>query len=222
VFSDLIRLLSQLDQIALEELDRVRAAGVKFGLVVADAGYGSADFRKALSARNLIWAVGVPRVQRASPIRVLSCPRQKVYPLGVRVLPPPEHFRGRKPKHPVVTEDRISVDGPVRSRADHLPGDEVWVVGERRSTGEREFYLTNHCANAPLLTLVTAIKTRWACEQAHQQLKEELGLDHFEGRSWCGLHQAVLVMIAFAFLQHLRLRGVARAPSLKGDVGPPV
>ena len=45
------------------------------------------------------------------------------------------------------------------------------------------------------------------CEQAHQQMKEELGLDHFEGRSWSGLHHhALLTMIAFAFLQHLRRR----------------
>ncbi|HLW92645.1 MAG TPA: IS701 family transposase, partial [Roseiarcus sp.] len=43
-------------------------------------------------------------------------------------------------------------------------------------------------------------------EQAHQQLKEELGLDHFEGRSWKGLHRhALMSMIAFAFLQHRRL-----------------
>jgi hypothetical protein len=45
------------------------------------------------------------------------------------------------------------------------------------------------------------------CEQAHQQMKEELGLDHFEGRSWTGLHRhALMTMIAFCFLQHLRLR----------------
>jgi len=43
-------------------------------------------------------------------------------------------------------------------------------------------------------------------EQAHQQLKEELGLDHFEGRTWTGLHHhALLSLISFAFLQHLRL-----------------
>ena len=45
------------------------------------------------------------------------------------------------------------------------------------------------------------------CEQAHQQLKEELGLGHFEGRSWRGLHRhALLTLIAYLFLQHLRLR----------------
>ncbi len=56
--------------------------------------------------------------------------------------------------------------------------------------------------------LAAAIKARWVCEQAHRQLKNELGLDHFEGRSWLGLHHhALLCLIAFCFLQHLRLRG---------------
>src|SRR4029450_10234647 len=47
--------------------------------------------------------------------------------------------------------------------------------------------------------LAATIKARWVCEQAHQQLKEELGLDHFEGRSWTGLHRhALMTMIARA------------------------
>jgi SRSO17 transposase len=61
-------------------------------------------------------------------------------------------------------------------------------------------------ASASRSKIVSAIKARWTCEQAHQQMKEELGLDHFEGRSWLGLHHhALLTMIAFGFLQHLRL-----------------
>jgi hypothetical protein len=49
------------------------------------------------------------------------------------------------------------------------------------------------------------------CEQAHQQLKEELGLDHFEGRSWQGLHRhALMTMIAYTFLQHRRLAAARR------------
>src|SRR5262245_55395712 len=52
-------------------------------------------------------------------------------------------------------------------------------------------------------SLAATIKARWICEQVHQQLKEELGLDHFEGRSWHGLHRhALMTMIAYAFLQH--------------------
>ena len=59
--------------------------------------------------------------------------------------------------------------------------------------------------------LAATIKARWICEQAHQQLKEELGLDHFEGRSWQGLHRhALMTMIAYAFLQHRRLAAARR------------
>ena len=58
---------------------------------------------------------------------------------------------------------------------------------------------------------LAAIKARWICEQAHQQLKEELGLDHFEGRSWAGLHRhCLMTMIAFAFLQSPRLKAAGR------------
>jgi SRSO17 transposase len=66
-----------------------------------------------------------------------------------------------------------------------LPGAEVWLVCERRSN-ERKYYLTNHPAKAPLVELVAAIKAR--CEQGHQQMKEELGLDHCECRNWHALH----------------------------------
>src|SRR5215469_4555875 len=82
--------------------------------------------------------------------------------------------------------------------AQHLPGEEVWVIGEHRSTAERKYYLSILPADTPLKQLAGAIKARWICEQAHQQLKEELGLDHFEGRSWTGLHRhALMTMIAY-------------------------
>ena len=75
------------------------------------------------------------------------------------------------------------------------------------------------------MTLVRAIKARWACEQAHQQLKDELGLDHFEGRSWLGLHHhALLTLMAFAWLQHHRLNSAAQAgkkTSPRAAPGPP-
>lgn len=61
-------------------------------------------------------------------------------------------------------------------------------------------------------TLIRAIKARWACEQAHQQRKDELGLDHYEGRSWLGLHHHVLLtMMAFTYLQHRRLASQLQA-----------
>jgi SRSO17 transposase len=52
-----------------------------------------------------------------------------------------------------------------------------------RPSGEKKYYLANLPAKTSMRTLAAIIKARWICEQAHQQLKEELGLDHFEGRS---------------------------------------
>ncbi len=96
-------------------------------------------------------------------------------------------------------------------RVQRMPGEEVWLVGERRSTGEQKYYVSNLPPDASLKKLAATIKARWVCEQAHQQLKEELGLDHFEGRSWTGLHRhALMTMIAYAFLQSRRLKAAGR------------
>ena len=216
--------------IALLELDRVRAAGVTFGAVLADAGYGaSAEFRQALTARGLTWAVGIGRIQKVFPAHVrLRIPRPG--PTGGRprrhgvpshvsrsaeAVLAPARWRSvswrtgtRGPLRAQFAAVRVRVaDGIRAAKGQHLPGDLAWLVGEWRASGARKYYLTNHPAGTSLSTLAAAIKARWVCEQAHQQLKEELGLDHFEGRSWLGLHHhALFTMLAFTFLQHQRLR----------------
>jgi SRSO17 transposase len=219
-------------EIALAEIDRLLKAGLNFGTVLADAGYGvSAPFRQGLSARGLTWAVGIAG-------------RQKVYPAQV-ALTWPEAGRGRPRKNPLpdplsqpaeamlaqtswtelswrtgtkgslkasfaAVRVRVADGTPQRildKGQQHLPGEEAWLVGEHRVSGERKYYLSNLSADVDLATLAATIKARWVCEQAHQQMKEELGLDHFEGRSWAGLHRhALMTMIAFAFLQHRRLQ----------------
>jgi SRSO17 transposase len=115
-------------------------------------------------------------------------------------------------------------DGPPQRILDkgqqHMPGEWAWLIGEWRSSGERKYYLSNFPADSNLKTLAAAIKARWVCEQAHQQMKEELGLDHFEGRSWQGLHRhALMTMIAYAFLQHKRLKQAKREKKIHR--GPP-
>jgi SRSO17 transposase len=81
-------------------------------------------------------------------------------------------------------------------------------VGDRQASrlGEKKCYLVNLPAEIDLRRLTAIVMARWLCEQAHLQLKEEFGLDHFEGRSWHGLHRhALMTMIAYAFLQHCRI-----------------
>jgi SRSO17 transposase len=192
-------------EIALAEIDRAMAAGVRFGCVLADAGYGlSAPFRRGLTARGLAWAVGIPR-------------HLKVYPVGVKLIwPVAQRGRPRKRYIPDIlsrpaediladakwqtvswrngTKGRLKArfaavrvriaDGPPQRIKDkgqqHLPGEEAWLIGEHRASGEKKYYLANLPAATDLRTLAATIKARWICEQAHQQLKEELGLDHFE------------------------------------------
>ena len=74
-------------EIALEEIDRLRAAGLRFGCVLADAGYGlSAPFRQALSERGLAWAVGIPRTQKVYPSDVTM-----IFPVARRGRPRKRH-----------------------------------------------------------------------------------------------------------------------------------
>ena len=218
-------------EIALAEIDRVTAAGVRFGCVLADAGYGlSAPFRHGLTARNLAWAVGIPR-------------HLKVYPVDVRLIwPVAKRGRPRRRYIPDIlsmpAEDmladakwqmvswRTGTKGKLKAcfarpsarcpaadqvRAATSAGRRSLAFGELRASGEKKYYLANLPAATDLRTLAATIKARWICEQAHQQLKEELGLDHFEGRSWQGLHRhALMTMLAFAFLQFRRLKRARR------------
>jgi SRSO17 transposase len=219
-------------EIAIKEIDRIKGAGVRFGCVLADAGYGlSAPFRQALSTRGLCWAVGIPFKQKVYPADVAL-----VFPVAGRGRPRKRHIpdsqsvaaetmlaeaswrtlswrrgtKGRLAARFAAVRVRVA-DGPPQRIGDmgaqHMPGEEVWLIGERRSNGERKYYLSNQPPETPLKALAATIKARWICEQAHQQLKEELGLDHFEGRSWTGLQRhALMTMIAYAFLQSRRLQ----------------
>jgi len=221
-------------RIALDEVDRVLASGARFGWVLADAEYGrAAEFRHGLAGRELAYAVGVLPVQQvypadvtlAFPEKATGRPRKHPVPSAASVAAAeliearPGAFRAvswrtgtKGPLRAEFAAVRVRVaDGPVAAGGRHLPGDEAWLVGEHRASGEKKYYLSNLPPDASLETLAALIKARWVCGQVHQQLKDELGLDHFEGRSWRGLHHhALLCLLAFAFLQHLRLGGKKR------------
>ena len=220
-------------EIALAELDRVRASGAQFGEVLTDAGYGvCGELRQGLTQRELRWTAGIP------------CDFQ-VYPPDVTLLMATPKGRGRPPKHPApsapsVRADRMieslgtrafrtirwrdgtkgplearfaatrvrPADGATTTRGRRNPGESRWLICEERANGERKYHLLNHPDGVSRETLAASVKARWVCEQAHQQMKQELGLDHYEGRSWLGLHHhCLLTMISFAFLQHPRLAG---------------
>ncbi|MBI0535361.1 IS701 family transposase [Roseomonas sp. KE2513] len=220
--------------IALAELDRVASVGARFGCVLVDAEYGmSAEFRRGMKARRLRWAVAVPGGITAVPASAAS--RSRPAMLGARAQGAEEAPRPiqsmlaeaswwqltwqRRADEwlPVkvaasfaalrarLAEEKAGLDeGAVRD----LPGGQVWIIGERRDGGEARHYASNLPAGSSLRTLAGTVKGRWVAERALQLLREELGLDDFEGRSWVGLHRhALMSMLAYAFLQQEGLAG---------------
>src|SRR3954471_992698 len=219
-------------EIALAEIDRVREAGLRFSCVLADAGFGSSPaFRHGLDERDLAWAGGIAGTQLVYPSTVKLRPaytptgRPAKHPLPNR---PPcsaaemlETRRWRRitwrngtkgPLNARFAAVRVRVaDGPLNVEGIRLPGEELWLIGEWRDSGETKYYLSNLPKRTALRRLVATVKARWSCEQVHQQLKQELGLGDFEGRSWTGLHRhALMTCIAFAWLQHRRLKAAGR------------
>ncbi len=199
---------------------------------LAEAGFAlSAPCWHARSARGLSRAVGIAFNQKVSPAGV-----KMIFPIAKRDRPRQQQIpdtksitaqamletakwrkvswrrriKGALSERFAAVRVRIADGPPTRIRgmgAQHLSEEEVWVIGEHRSSGERKYYLSNLPAEASLKQLAGAIKARSLCEQTHQQLKEELGLDHIEERSRAGLHWCALTsMIAYAFLQSRRLK----------------
>jgi SRSO17 transposase len=219
-------------QIALELLDQVRAEGWPGRLVVADSGYGtSGPFRRELEARGLYYVVGVteqmivfaeePRWEWPDPaVRGRRAPRSR--PRLAKDSPQPvtlAELAARTPLRRVTW--RRGTKGPLSARfawlrvwpaygwaAGECAGAHPhWLLIEQREDGSVRYAFSNLPANTPRLAAVRYWRSRWPVEQGYQQMKEELGLDHFEGRSWHGFHRhVVLVMLAYGFLTLERMR----------------
>lgn len=217
--------------IALSLLDRVRGT-VPHQAVVMDSAYGdSRDFLGALDARDepfiaqisgelSFWpaAVKTAAVSRAARGRRLKHPvvadaRQR--PLSARGWGEAlmrERPAGHTVTLPLGRPRTVSVWAQRVREADaqgrRRPGKERWLLIERAGEDRIAWYVSNLPPQTPVETLVALAHKRWTVEQGYQQLKEELGLDHFEGRSWPGLHHHVaLCFMAFGFLLLLRKEG---------------
>ena len=89
--------------------------------------------------------------------------------------------------------------------------EEVWLIIERRKKDEEQYelryFFSNMPQDMPTLEMVRLFHERFWIEQGYQQLKEELGLDHHEGRSWTGWRRHVLlVILAFGYLTLQRIQ----------------
>lgn len=214
-------------RIGLALVDRVRRLGVPHRAVLADADYGrSSEFRAALREREEAYAVGVqPHSLWVFPLTVEG--RSRGPALGVRRLLaelPPSSWKttrwGSGTKGPLVMErarTRVEVchQDPHHSGHPQLPsGERAWLVFERRSN-ETKAYLLWGLDDLTLRQQARILRARWPIEQGYQQMKEEPGLDHFEGRTWPGWHHHVtMVSLAHALLMTLRAEEGRRGGAL--------
>jgi len=198
--------------LGLALLDQALAWGLRPGIVLSDSGYGdSYQWRAALRKRTLTYCVqveGKTGVWRKAPGRN-RMPR----PISLTEL-----ARRLPAKAWRTLTWREGSKGKQRSRfamvvvwAAHgwRPGEQIvrvpetvlieWPAG---SDQPEKFWLSNLSPKEGLRPLVRTAKARWRIELDYRQLKEELGLDHFEGRSWLGWHHHVtMVTLAYAFLR---------------------
>jgi SRSO17 transposase len=221
-------------RMALEQIDLASANQVPHRAVVADSGYGNVpEFRKGLVERGKCYVVGVysntevfleaPAIKLAPlPENKRGRPRKrpqvnpepvKVSELGEKVGEEAwEHLelrRNSKGKPLVIEAVSLRVWPAIGYQKGNLP-EEVWLIIERRKreTGgwELRYFFSNMPLGQPTIEMVRVFHERYWIEQGYQQLKEELGLDHHEGRSWIGWHRHVLlVFLAYGYLTHLRL-----------------
>ena len=217
---------------ALTLLRQVRAAGLDVTAVVADAEFGDCTaLRRALHALGLPYALGVsshltvfegtlqtqpPRQTGHGPVAVRPCLAPGVTAISVRALATATPTRAWR-----TVSWRNGTHAPWRARfwacrvtpahdwRTRRVAPAIWLLCQRDlgATPETKYYFVHLPATASLKALVRLAHQRWAIEQQYAELKDELGLDHFEGRSFHGWHRhVVLTAIAYAFIQRERQR----------------
>jgi len=216
-------------EIALDQIRAAHAAGLPRGSVLMDAGYGShSDLRAAVTALGLPYVAGILSNTTVWAPGTGPLPPKASTPGRGQ---PSKRLRRDGEHRPVKVKDlafglpakawrtitwREGTNVPLRSRFARLrvriarrdfertePWPEEWLLIEWPK-GEKEptkYWLSTLPANIGFARLVDLAKLRWRIERDYQELKQELGLGHFEGRGWRGFHHhATLCIAAYGFL----------------------
>jgi SRSO17 transposase len=228
-------------RLALTLLRQIRAAGFDVTAVLGDAEFGdNATLRRTLHRLQLPYALGISstltvfrgtppaavpprRPGRRRPSTRLHLP-DDIRPEAVRAIAaglPPGAWRRvtwrngtNRPWAAHFAALRVT---PAHDWRERRLAPEVWLLFERDlgATPRIKAYLVDLPTTASLPSLVRLAHHRWAIEQQYEELKDELGLDHFEGRSFVGWHRhVVLTAMAYGWLQDERRRAGARLPTL--------
>lgn len=215
-------------RIAVEEIDALLAEDLPPAPVVADAGYGDCtEFRDALTARGFSYALGIKGQTSVWPPGKEPLP-PKSYPGRGR---PPTRLRTDTDHKPVSAREladllpskawttvrwREGTKGTMVSRfaatrvrpahgdarrSEPRPFEWLLIEWPPGTPDPTKYWLSTVPEDIDVSELVSLAKIRWRVERDYQELKDELGLDHFEGRGWRGFHHhGVLCMAAYCFL----------------------
>jgi SRSO17 transposase len=236
-------------EIALEQIRSAVAAKVPGGIVLADAAYGiNTEFRDGLTEMELPYVVGVqssvtvwepgkqplpakPRGKMGRPPRLLqrTTNHQPVTVKQLAMTLPSSAFQEITWREGTDRKLR-SRFAAVRVRPAHRdyekaePHAEEWLLIEwpRGESEPTKYWISTLAPTTKLKALIKMAKHRWIIERDYEELKQELGLGHFEGRNWRGFHHhATLCIAAYGFLvaERNRFSPSARAGHL-GFVAP--
>jgi SRSO17 transposase len=213
-------------RIALDQIRAACAAGLPRGIVLTDAAYGNdTDFRSELTVLGLIYAVGIQSSTTVWAPGIRPLPPKPWSGKGRR----PTRLRRDDDHQPVPVQDlalslpasqwrsvtwRAGTNTPLRSRfagvrvpAAHRDDEraelrpEEWLLIEWPDSEAEPTKYWLLPADTPLPDLVAAAKGRWRIERDYEELKQEIGLNHYEGRGWRGFHHhATLCIAAYGFL----------------------
>jgi SRSO17 transposase len=214
--------------IALAQIRSLVNEDVSRGVVLADAAYGDdGQFREGLVSLDLSYAVGIKSTTTLWPPGIVPLPPRPKGKMGR----PPQLLRRDKRHQPLTAKElalclsatdlrrvswREGTSGMMHSRFAALrvraahrdywrkePHPEQWLLIEWPKTEKEptKYWLSNLPSSTALRKLVAIAKLRWRIERDYEELKQELGLGHFEGRNWRGFHHhATLSIAAYGFL----------------------
>jgi SRSO17 transposase len=227
-------------ELACDMIERASTWQIALAPVLADQAYGdSAELRRRLDGAGVpyvvsiasgtglygpetVFAIAARRPGRGRPPSAQRPDRPHRSALDLARALPAEAFRqiafttgpGGRERRGRFALVRVVAAHPILRL--HLPPRQEWLIVEWPEDAEQpcDFWLSNLPADTPPERLVQLARLRWVVELDYRQLKGELGLDHYEGRSYAGWHHhCALVTLAHAFLTEERLCPHARRPA---------
>jgi SRSO17 transposase len=213
-------------ELALTMLRRALLDGMPRGVLLADAAYGnSSAFRAALRAEGIDYAVGIESTTKVWPIGVRrgqpKSVRELALAVGIRRYRKVTWREGtRKPLWSWFAACRVVPchdDGTAIDEREELWLLIEWPPGEGEPT---KYTLSTLPKRTSLRALARMTKERWRTERVYEDLKGELGLDHFEGRRFRGWHHHVSVALCcYAFIAAEQARSFPPSPARAGGAG---